>query len=112
VAVARCHAPVDIVGIALEQRWSKFMADIVFRNLDDNMKEALRLRAARKRRSMNAELSELVRLGLANPDTSQPTTPARATPTLQALGAEIRALSAAQAQTPSEELLHAARDER
>jgi hypothetical protein len=39
-------------------------------------------------------------------------TPAGPTPTLQALGAEIRALCAAQAQSPSEEMLPAARDER
>ena len=59
------------------------MADIVLRNIEADLKEKLRLRAASNQRSMNAELREI---------------------------ADIRALSAGRQQTPSEDLLREGRD--
>lgn len=41
------------------------MADIVLRNLEDDLKEKLRLRAASNQRSMNAELRDIVSAALA-----------------------------------------------
>lgn len=81
------------------------MADIVIRNLDDNLKEQLRLIAARHRRSMNAELREIVRAALTQPRASDVSE-------LRRLAEEIRALSAGRQQTPSEDLLREGRDER
>ena len=81
------------------------MADFVLRNLDDDLKEKLRLSAARHQRSMNAELRELLRAAM-----SQPQPQPRAE--LKKLAADIRALSAGRVQTPSENLLREARDER
>lgn len=84
------------------------MADIVLRNLDEHLKELLRLRAARHHRSMNAELREIVRHSLTAPEAEQP----GSAESLKALAAEIRALSAGRPQTPSEDLLRESRDER
>ncbi|MEZ5659508.1 MAG: Arc family DNA-binding protein [Burkholderiaceae bacterium] len=81
------------------------MADIVLRNLDDALKEKLRLRAARHRRSMNAELREIVRSALTSPERNT-------TAQLKKLAAEIRALSANRPQTPSEDLLREGRNDR
>jgi len=81
------------------------MADFVLRKLDDDLKERLRQSAALHRRSMNAELREIVRLALSGP---QPGT----TEEFRRLAAEIRALSRGRSQTPSEDLLREARDER
>lgn len=81
------------------------MADFVLRGLDDALKDQLRARAARNRRSMNAEARELLRAAMSRPQQSP-----RAE--LKKLAADIRALSAGRAQTPSEDLLREARDER
>ncbi|KNZ34023.1 MAG: hypothetical protein AD742_00850 [Methylibium sp. NZG] len=81
------------------------MADIVLRNLEDDLKEKLRLRAASNQRSMNAELREIVSAALAQPRRSS-----RAD--LKKLGADIRALSAGRRQTLSEDLLRESRDQR
>ena len=81
------------------------MADIVLRNLDDDLKEKLRQSAARNQRSMNAELREIVRAALTRPQHAS-----RAE--LKKLAADIRALSAGRKQTPSEELLRQSRGER
>ena len=81
------------------------MADIVLRNLDDDLKEKLRQSAARNQRSMNAELREIVRAALTRPQHAS-----RAE--LKKLAADIRALSAGRKQTPSEELLRQSRSER
>ena len=81
------------------------MADIVLRNLDDDLKEKLRQSAARNQRSMNAELREIVRVALTRPQQAS-----RAE--LKKLAADIRALSAGRKQTPSEELLRQSRSER
>jgi plasmid stability protein len=81
------------------------MADFVLRDLDDDLKEKLRVSAARNRRSMNAELREIVREAL-----SGPRRPGIAQ--FKRLTADIRALSANRPQTPSEDLLRESRDER
>ena len=81
------------------------MADIVLRDLDDELKEKLRLRAASNQRSMNAELREIVSAALAAPRRSNGTD-------LKKLAADIRALSAGRRQTPSEALLRESCDER
>ncbi len=81
------------------------MADIVLRNLDDDLKEKLRLRAAGNQRSMNAELREIVSAAL-----TQPRRSSRAD--LKKLAADIRALSTGRRQTPSEILLRESRDQR
>ena len=46
------------------------MADIVLRDLADETKEKLRQRAASNRRSMNAELRDIVSTALAQPRTA------------------------------------------
>ena len=81
------------------------MADIVLRNLDDELKEKLRQRAARNQRSMNAELREIVSAALAQPRRGSPAD-------LKKLAADIRSLSAGRQQTPSEDLLRESRDQR
>ena len=81
------------------------MADIVLRNLDDDLKEKLRQSAARNQRSMNAELREIVRVALTRPQHASRVE-------LKKLAADIRALSVGRKQTPSEELLRQSRSER
>lgn len=81
------------------------MADFVLRGLDETLKERLRERAARNRRSMNAELRELVADALNQP-------PSASRSELRKIAADIRRLSAGRPQTPSEDLLREARDER
>jgi len=81
------------------------MADIVLRNLDDDVKERLRRRAASNRRSMNAELRAIVNAALLQPQSGNRSD-------LKALAAEIRALSAGRLQTRSEELLRESRSQR
>lgn len=81
------------------------MSDFVLRNLDDALKEKLRLRAASNRRSMNAELREIVSAALAQPRRGN-------RPDLKRLAAEIRMLSAGRRQTLSEDLLRESRDQR
>jgi antitoxin FitA len=82
------------------------MADIVLRNLQDELKEKLRQRAARNQRSMNAELRDIVSAALQQPRQGG----SRAE--LKKLAADIRALSAGRRQTPSEVLLRESRDQR
>ena len=81
------------------------MANIVLRNLDDDLKEKLRQSAARHKRSMNAELREIVRTALTRPQRGS-------TAELKKLACDIRALSAGRKQTPSEDLLREGREER
>ena len=81
------------------------MADIVLRNLEDDLREKLRMRAASNQRSMNAELRDIVSTALAQPRHIN-----RAD--LKKLAADIRALSASRPQTPSEDLLRESRDQR
>ena len=81
------------------------MADIVLRNLEDQIKEKLRRRAASNQRSMNAELREIVSAALAQPRRSSCCE-------LKKLAADIRVLSKGRKQTPSEDLLREGRDQR
>lgn len=81
------------------------MADFVLRNLDDDLKEKLRLSAARNGRSMNAELRDIVQTALTRPGRGGRSD-------LQKLAADIRKLSNAKRQTPSEVLLRESRSER
>jgi len=95
----------DIIGIIPFRLIGDKMADIVLRNLDDDLKERLRQSAARHKRSMNAELREIVRTAL--------TSPYRASNNqLKKLAADIRALRAGRPQTPSEILLRESREDR
>ena len=104
-ALTLCESrQIDIISITLSL-WSSAMADIVLRNLEDELKEKLRRRAASNQRSMNAELREIVTTALAQPRRSS-----RAE--LKALASDIRALSAGRRQTPSEDLLRESRDQR
>jgi plasmid stability protein len=100
----RAPGRLDIIGITSTPLKSA-MADIVLRNLDDELKERLRQSASRHRRSMNAELREIVRQALNGPQRGSAAD-------FQKLAAEIRALSHGRRQTPSEELLRESRDER
>jgi len=72
------------------------------RNLDDDLIAKLKLRAARHGRSAEAEHREILRQALAN----------EAEPGFERLAAELRKLTAARRQTPSEVLLREGRDER
>lgn len=82
------------------------MADMVLRNLDDDLKQRLRERAAKHGRSMSAELRAIVAEALAQPEPADPVEE------FKRLAARVRALSAGRLQTPSEELLRQSRDER
>lgn len=79
------------------------MADIILRNLDETLKERLRLRAARNGHSMSEELREIVREALTGRDRREE---------FKKLAADIRKLSAGKPQTPSEKLLRQSRDRR
>ena len=82
------------------------MADMVLRNLDDDLKQRLRERAARHGRSMSAELRTIVAEALTRAE------PADSVEEFKRLAAKVRALSAGRPQTPSEDLLRQSRDER
>ena len=82
------------------------MADMVLRNLDDELKQRLRERAAKHGRSMSAELRAIVAEALARPE---PTDPVEE---FKRLAAKVRGMSAGRPQTPSEDLLRQSRDER
>jgi plasmid stability protein len=72
------------------------------RNLDDDLVQRLRRRAARHGRSVEAEHREILRQALA----------AEVDPSFSDLAAEMRALTAKRRQTPSETLLREGREER
>ncbi|WP_314717786.1 FitA-like ribbon-helix-helix domain-containing protein [Sphingobium yanoikuyae] len=72
------------------------------RNLDDDLVQRLRRRAARHGRSVEAEHREILRQALA----------AEVDPSFGDLAAEMRALTAKRRQTPSETLLREGREER
>lgn len=72
------------------------------RNLDEDLIAKLKIRAARHGRSAEAEHREILRQALA----------CEAEPDFDTLAAELRKLTAARRQTPSENLLREARDER
>jgi len=72
------------------------------RNLDDDLVARLKRRAARHGRSTEAEHREILRQALA----------VESEPSFDALAAELRKLTEARRQTPSEDLLREGRDER
>jgi len=72
------------------------------RNLDDDLIQRLRRRAARHGRSVEAEHREILRQALS----------AEVDPSFGDLAAEMRALTAKRRQTPSETLLREGREER
>ena len=72
------------------------------RNLDDDLIQCLRRRAARHGRSVEAEHREILRQVLS----------AEVDPSFETLAAEMRALTAKRRQTPSEILLREGREER
>ncbi|MAM39000.1 MAG: hypothetical protein CMN60_05870 [Sphingobium sp.] len=72
------------------------------RNLDDDLIQRLRRRAARHGRSVEAEHREILRQVLS----------AEVDPSFETLAAEMRALTAKRRQTPSEILLREGREER
>ena len=72
------------------------------RNLDDELIARLKRRAARHGRSAEAEHREILRQALA----------AEVEPSFEMLAAELRALTRGRKQTPSEDLLREARDNR
>ncbi|WP_037491284.1 MULTISPECIES: FitA-like ribbon-helix-helix domain-containing protein [Sphingomonadales] len=72
------------------------------RNLDDDIIQRLRRRAARHGRSVEAEHREILRQVLST----------ETDPSFETLAAEMRALTAKRQQTPSEVLLLEGREER
>jgi plasmid stability protein len=72
------------------------------RNLDEDLVDRLKRRAARHGRSTEAEHREILRQALS----------AEPEPSFEALAAQLRALTADRGQTPSEVLLRQSRDER
>ncbi|MFV0662263.1 FitA-like ribbon-helix-helix domain-containing protein [Denitromonas sp.] len=79
------------------------MADMVLRNLDDDLKQRLRERAAMHGRSMAAELRAIVADALTRPDTDP-------VAEFKQLAAISRAMSAGRSHAPSEVLLRESRD--
>ncbi|HPR05559.1 MAG TPA: Arc family DNA-binding protein [Denitromonas sp.] len=79
------------------------MADMVLRNLDDDLKQRLRERAAKHGRSMAAELRAIVSEALTRPDTDP-------VAEFKRLATISRAMSAGRSHTPSEVLLRESRD--
>jgi plasmid stability protein len=78
------------------------MANLHVRNIDDALILRLKRRAVRHGRSMEAEHREILRQALAADDE----------PSFEHLAAELRRLTQARAQTPSEQLLREGGDER
>jgi plasmid stability protein len=78
------------------------MANLHVRNIDDALIARLKRRAARHGRSMEAEHREILRQALA----------ADGEPSFENLAAELRKLTEARMQTPSELLLREESDER
>ena len=78
------------------------MAQLIVRNLDDELVACLKLRAAEHGRSAEAQHREILREALA-------TEPRRS---FKELATKVRAMSAGRSHTPSETLLLEGRDER
>ena len=64
------------------------VADFVLRDLDGELKEKLRQRAARRKRSLNAELREIVRVALTRPQACGPAEFRTPAPGVRAVGAD------------------------
>jgi len=78
------------------------MAQLIVRNLDEELVARLKLRAAEHGRSAEAEHREILRQALA-------TEPRRS---FRELAARVRSMTAGRTHTPSEVLLRKGRDER
>ena len=78
------------------------MASLSVRNLDDDLFARLKRRAARHRRSAEAEVRDIIRQALSG----------EAETSFDDLAAELRALTADRHHTPAEDLLRESRDER
>jgi plasmid stability protein len=78
------------------------MAQLIVRHLDEELVARLKMRAAEHGRSAEAEHREILRQALAEE-------PRRS---FKELAARVRALTAGRLQTPAEDLLHEAREER
>jgi plasmid stability protein len=78
------------------------MAQLIVRNLDDDLVARLKRRAAEHGRSAEAEHREILRQALMEE-------PRRS---FKELAAQVRAMTAGRHHTPAEELLHEAREER
>ena len=79
-----------------------FVAQLIVRNLDEELVTRLKLRAAEHGRSAEAEHREILRQALA-------VEPRRS---FKALAAKVRSMTAGRVHTPSEVLLREGRDER
>ncbi|HZP66686.1 MAG TPA: Arc family DNA-binding protein [Rudaea sp.] len=79
------------------------MADIILRNLDDALKERLRIRAARNGRSMAQELREIVRASLTEPERRAEH---------KKVAAQLRKRTAGRNHTPAWKLQREGREER
>ena len=78
------------------------MAQLIVRNLDEALVARLKRQAAEHGRSAEAEHREILRQALAEE-------PRRS---FKELAAQVRAMTAGRPQTPAEDLLHEAREER
>ncbi len=78
------------------------MAQLIVRNIDDNLVTRLKVRAAQHGRSAEAEHREILRQAL----TEEPRR------SFKELAAQVRALTVGRQQTPSEVLQREGRDER
>lgn len=78
------------------------MAQLIVRNLDDELVARLKQRAAKHGRSAEAEHREILRQALVEEPRNS----------FWELAAQIRAMTAGRPQIPAEELLHEAREER
>ncbi len=78
------------------------MAQLVVRNLDEELVRRLKLRAAEHGRSAEAEHREILRQALA----------AEPRRSFKELAAKVRSMTAGRTHTPSEALLREGRDER
>ena len=79
-----------------------FMAQLIVRNLDEELVTRLKLRAAEHGRSAEAEHREILRQALA----------AEPRRLFKELAAKVRSMTAGRVHTPSEVLLREGRDER
>jgi plasmid stability protein len=78
------------------------MASLSVRNIDDDLVARLKRRAARRGRSAEAEVREILRQALS----------AEPEPSFDDLAAEMRALTAGRRHTPAEQLQREGRDDR
>jgi plasmid stability protein len=78
------------------------MASLIVRNVDDDIVAKLKLRAARNRRSAEAEHRAILEQALGG----------EPRPSFREIAARLRAMTAGRRHTPAEVLLHEGRDER